>query len=132
MNQGSIRTIVNNIIMITPSYTDLLCYKFQSHKKLLSFFKYTTKWCSTSHTLTCHKSQIFSFPFFLTPPQCTGKCCSISHTLTCLLHNLKTHYHFHRSFPHLPIRGQTNPVHISHSIYIIPTSKKSSDVDTGN
>jgi len=46
----------------------------------------------------------------------TDNCCSISHALICLLHNLKTHYHVQRSFPHLPIRGQTNPVHTSHSI----------------
>ena len=60
----------------------------------------------------------------------TGNCCFISHALTSLLQNLKRHYHIQRSFPHLPIRGQTNPVHISHSIYIILTFKKSSDVST--
>jgi len=60
----------------------------------------------------------------------TGNCCSISHALTCLLHNLKTHYHVLRSFPHHPIRSQTNPVHISNSIYVIITLKKSSAVGT--
>ena len=63
--------------------------------------------------------------------QYTGNCCSISHTLTCLSHNLKRHYyHVQRSFLHLPISGQINPVHISHIIYIIPTFKKFSDVGT--
>jgi len=62
--------------------------------------------------------------------QYTGNYCSISHALIGLLHNLKRHYHIQRSFPHLPIRGQINPVHISHSIYIVPTFKKSSDVGT--
>jgi len=46
--------------------------------------------------------------------QYTGNCYSISHALNGLLHNLKKHYHVQWSFPHLPIRGQTNPVHISH------------------
>ena len=57
-------------------------------------------------------------------PKYSSNCCSITHALTCLLHNLKRHYHVHRSFQHLPIRGQTNPVHISHSIYIITIFKK--------
>ena len=58
----------------------------------------------------------------------TGNCCSTIHALTGLLHKLKRHYHVHRSFQHLPMKGQMNPVHISHSIYIIPTFKKFSDI----
>ena len=59
------------------------------------------------------------------PPKGTSNRCSISHALTCLLHSLKRHYHVQRCFPHLPIRSQRNPVHISHSIYTIRAYKKS-------
>jgi hypothetical protein len=59
----------------------------------------------------------------ITTPPHISNCCSISHSFTCLLHNLKRHYHVQRSFPHLPIRGQTNPVHISHSTRPVITSK---------
>ena len=62
----------------------------------------------------------------------TGNCSSISHTLICLLHKLKKHYLAQRSFPHLPIRGQRNPVHISHSIYIVITFNICSAVGTAN
>jgi hypothetical protein len=62
----------------------------------------------------------------------SSNCCSISHALNCLLHNMKRHYHVQRSFPHLPIRGQTNSVHISHTFYIILTFSKSSEVVTAN
>ena len=58
------------------------------------------------------------------PFKYTSNCCAISHTLTCLLHNLNRHY--------LPIRSQTNPVHISHSNYIILTLKLSSDAGIAN
>ena len=95
INQGSIRTILFSIKMITPSYGFTL--------------------------LQVSKSQKPS-----PPPQKkknSSNCCSISHALNCLLHNLKRHYHVQRSFSHLPIRGQTNPVHISHSFYTRATPK---------
>ena len=97
MNQGSIRTILLSIKMITTSYRFISLKHSKSQK---SFFKYT------------------------------GNCCFISHALTSLLQNLKRHYHIQRSFPHLPISSQTNPIHISHSIYIIPNFKNYSDVGT--
>ena len=58
-------------------------------------------------SLQLSKSQNFFFKY-------SSKCCSTSHALTCLLHNLNRHYHVQWSFPYLPIRGQTNSVHISH------------------
>ena len=81
----------------------------------------STKMITTSYRfISLQTFKVIQFFFF----KYTGNCCSISHTLTGLLPNLKRHYHVQRSFPHLPIRGQRNSVHISHSIYIMPTFKK--------
>jgi hypothetical protein len=69
-------------------------------------------------------------PYFFFKNSCNF--CSISHALNCLLHNLKRHCHVQRSFPPFHIRGQTNPVHISHNFYIILTFNMSSEVVTTN
>jgi len=52
MNQGSIRTILLSIKMLTPTYRFTLL-KLSNSRKSSFFFQYTSNCCSISHPLTC-------------------------------------------------------------------------------
>jgi len=43
---------------------------------------------------------------------------SASLKISCLLQNLKVHYHVYKSLPLIPVLSQTNPIPVSHPVFL--------------